>query len=137
MAVAAILIFVGAYILLMTEWVHRTKVALVGAGLMLLLRINDAEHTFFAEDTGIDWNVLLLLLGMMVIVSVLRRTGVFEYVADVVGVRLVEHPGQRRVVLHVAGDHHPQHLGVGQDRDRVLVLVAAEATSASTTSWST
>jgi len=80
-AVAAILIFVGAYILLMTEWVHRTKVALVGAGLMLLLRINDAEHTFFAEDTGIDWNVLFLLLGMMVIVSVLRRTGVFEYVA--------------------------------------------------------
>jgi len=80
-AVAAILIFIGAYVLLMTEWVHRTKVALVGAGLMLLLRITDANDAFFAADTGIDWNVLFLLLGMMVIVSVLRRTGVFEYVA--------------------------------------------------------
>jgi len=80
-AIAAILIFLGAYVLLMTEWVHRTKVALVGAGLMLLLRITDSEGAFFAEDTGIDWNVLFLLLGMMVIVSVLRRTGVFEYVA--------------------------------------------------------
>jgi Na+/H+ antiporter NhaD/arsenite permease-like protein len=80
-AIAAIVIFLGSYVLLMTEWVHRTKVALVGAGLMLLLRITDAKGAFFAEDSGIDWNVLFLLLGMMVIVSVLRRTGVFEYVA--------------------------------------------------------
>ena len=52
---------------------HRTKVALVGAGLVLLLHITDAEKAFFDEDTGIEWNVIFLLLGMMVIVSVLRR----------------------------------------------------------------
>ena len=80
-AVLALVIFVGAYVLLATEKVHRTKVALVGAGLMLLLRISDSHLAFFDEHTGIDWNVIFLLLGMMVIVSVLRRTGVFEYVA--------------------------------------------------------
>jgi Na+/H+ antiporter NhaD/arsenite permease-like protein len=80
-AVLAVLIFVGAYVLLATEWVHRTKVALGGAGLMLLLRITDADKAFFDEHTGIEWNVIFLLLGMMIIVSVLRRTGVFEYIA--------------------------------------------------------
>jgi Na+/H+ antiporter NhaD/arsenite permease-like protein len=80
-ATLAIVIFVGAYVLLATERVHRTKVALFGAGLMLLLGITDAEHAFFNEETGIEWNVIFLLLGMMIIVSVLRRTGVFEYIA--------------------------------------------------------
>jgi Na+/H+ antiporter NhaD/arsenite permease-like protein len=81
LAVAAVLIFVCAYVLLATEKVHRTKVALGGAALMLLLHVTDADHAFFSSRTGIEWNVLFLLLGMMVIVSVLRRTGVFEFVA--------------------------------------------------------
>jgi Na+/H+ antiporter NhaD/arsenite permease-like protein len=80
-ATLAIVVFVGAYVLLATEKVDRTKVALGGAGLMLLLRVTDAEHAFFDESTGIEWNVIFLLLGMMIIVSVLRRTGVFEYIA--------------------------------------------------------
>lgn len=80
-AVLAVAIFVGAYVLLVMDKVHRTKVALGGAALMLLLHITDAEAAFFSEDSGIEWNVIFLLLGMMIIVSVLRRTGVFEYVA--------------------------------------------------------
>lgn len=81
MAIAAIVIFVVAYALLVTERIHRTKVALGGAGLMLLLHITDAEKAFFDLHTGIEWNVIFLLFGMMVIVSVMRQTGVFEYVA--------------------------------------------------------
>jgi Na+/H+ antiporter NhaD/arsenite permease-like protein len=80
-AVTAIVIFVAAYILIATEKIDRTKVALGGAALMLLLHLTDAQKAFFSEHTGIDWNVVFLLLGMMVIVSVLRQTGVFEYVA--------------------------------------------------------
>ncbi|GAA2117740.1 ArsB/NhaD family transporter [Actinomadura napierensis] len=80
-AVAAIAIFVVAYVLIASEKVPRTAVALGGAALMMLLRITDSGKAFFSEETGIDWNVIFLLLGMMVIVSVLRRTGVFEYVA--------------------------------------------------------
>jgi len=55
--------------------------ALGGAVLMLLIGATDAEHAFYSEDSGIDWNVIFLLLGMMLIVSVLKRTGAFEYLA--------------------------------------------------------
>lgn len=82
-ATIALLIFLAAYVLLATEKIHRTKVALGGASLMLAFHITDAEKAFFSEETGVDWNVIFLLLGMMVIVSVLRRTGVFEYIAIV------------------------------------------------------
>ncbi|MBM7786946.1 ArsB/NhaD family transporter [Tenggerimyces flavus] len=77
----AVAIFVLAYVLIATEWVHRLAAALGGACLMLVLGITDTEHAFFSEVAGIDWNVLFLLLGMMLIVSVLRRTGLFEYLA--------------------------------------------------------
>ena len=80
-AILAVAVFAGAYVFLVVDRVHRTKVALVGAGLVLLLHISDAEAAFFSEESGIEWNVIFLLLGMMVIVSVLRQTGVFEYVA--------------------------------------------------------
>jgi len=81
-AVAAGVIFLGAYVLIATEkWVTRTAAALGGAALVLAFGISDAEAAFFSEDTGVDWNVVFLLLGMMVIVSVMRETGVFEFLA--------------------------------------------------------
>ncbi len=43
--------------------------------------IIDADDAFFSHETGIDWNVIFLLFGMMIIVGVLRQTGVFEYIA--------------------------------------------------------
>ncbi|MDL4770809.1 ArsB/NhaD family transporter [Actinomadura xylanilytica] len=80
-AASAVAIFVVAYILIASERIPRTAVALGGAALMMLLHITDARKAFFSEETGVDWNVVFLLLGMMVIVSVLRQTGVFEYAA--------------------------------------------------------
>ena len=77
----AIVVFVGAYVLIATEWVHRVVVALAGAGLMLLFRIVDAHDAFSSERLGVDWNVIFLLTGMMIIVGVLRQTGLFEYLA--------------------------------------------------------
>ena len=77
----AISVFVGAYVFIATEWVHRVVVALVGAGLMLLFHIVDASDAFSSEEFGVDWNVIFLLFGMMIIVGVLRHTGVFEYLA--------------------------------------------------------
>src|SRR5687768_14960576 len=78
---AAVAIFTVAYVLIATEKVHRVAAALGGASLMLLIGATDGEHAFFSEEAGIDWNVIFLLLGMMLIVSVLKRTGAFEYVA--------------------------------------------------------
>jgi Na+/H+ antiporter NhaD/arsenite permease-like protein len=81
-ATAACLIFLGAYLLIAADkWVTRTAAALGGAALVLALGISDAHAAFFAEETGVDWNVIFLLLGMMVIVSVMRETGVFEFLA--------------------------------------------------------
>jgi Na+/H+ antiporter NhaD/arsenite permease-like protein len=77
----AVAIFVIAYGFIATEKIHRVAAALGGAALMLALGLTDSEHAFFSEHSGIDWNVIFLLLGMMLVVSVLKRTGVFEYVA--------------------------------------------------------
>ena len=48
---------------------------------LVVLGVVDAQGAFFDEHTAIDWNVIFLLLGMMVIVSVLKQTGVFEFLA--------------------------------------------------------
>ncbi|MBN1171830.1 MAG: ArsB/NhaD family transporter [Micromonosporaceae bacterium] len=77
----AVTIFVIVYALIATERIHRVAAALGGAALMLLIGATDAEHAFYSEDAGIDWNVIVLLLGMMLIVAVIKRTGAFEYLA--------------------------------------------------------
>ncbi|UQU67880.1 ArsB/NhaD family transporter [Couchioplanes caeruleus] len=77
----AVAVFVTAYVLIATEKVDRVVVAVSGAAVMLAIGATDAAHAFFSEESGIDWNVVFLLLGMMLIVGVLKRTGLFEYVA--------------------------------------------------------
>lgn len=81
MTVIAVVVFVVAYVLIATEWTHKLLAALGGAAVLLALRVTDTDHAFYSRDTGVDWNVVFLLLGMMIIVGILRRTGVFEYVA--------------------------------------------------------
>ena len=76
-----IVAFVAAYVLIATERIHRVAAALWGAAAMVLLGVVDAHTAFFSEETAIDWNVIGLLLGMMIIVSVVKQTGVFEYLA--------------------------------------------------------
>ncbi|MDX1883087.1 ArsB/NhaD family transporter [Mycolicibacterium sp. 120270] len=81
MAIFAISVFVVAYALIASDRINKTFVALIGAGLVLAVGILDADAAFYEHETGIDWNVIFLLFGMMIIVGVLRQTGVFEYVA--------------------------------------------------------
>ncbi|TDO35798.1 anion transporter [Kribbella sp. VKM Ac-2527] len=81
MTVVAVAVFVIAYVLIATERVHKLLAALGGAAVLLALGVTDSEHAFYSPDTGIDWDVIFLLFGMMVIVGVLRRTGVFEFIA--------------------------------------------------------
>ncbi|HEX5200471.1 ArsB/NhaD family transporter [Paractinoplanes rhizophilus] len=77
----AVAVFAVAYVLIATEKLNRVTVALGGAAILLAVGATDAEHAFFSEEAGVDWNVIFLLIGMMLIVGVLKRTGVFEYVA--------------------------------------------------------
>ncbi|HEV2784135.1 MAG TPA: ArsB/NhaD family transporter [Actinophytocola sp.] len=79
--VIAVTVFVAAYVLIATERVHKTAAALVGAGIVLGLGVVGSENAFYSHETGIDWDVVFLLLGMMIIVGILRQTGVFEYLA--------------------------------------------------------
>ncbi|MER8162012.1 ArsB/NhaD family transporter [Streptomyces sp. NPDC094472] len=78
---AAIAVFAVAYVAIISERVHRTAAALGGAAVMLTIGATDDKAAFFDERSGIDWNVVFLLLGMMAIVGVLRQTGLFEYLA--------------------------------------------------------
>ncbi len=78
---AAVAVFGIAYALIATEKVHRVAAALGGVAAMTVLGLVDADSAFFDHDTGIDWNVVFLLFGMMVIVGILKHTGLFEFLA--------------------------------------------------------
>lgn len=73
----ASILFVGTYLVIMSEKINRAIVALFGAGLMILTGVLNQQ----AAVRGIDFNTLGLLIGMMVIVAITRKTGVFQYVA--------------------------------------------------------
>jgi anion transporter len=79
--ILSLVVFAGAYVLIATERVHRVAAALGGAGLMLALGLTDGMTAFHSRDAGVDWNVVFLLLGMMIIVGVIKQTGLFEYLA--------------------------------------------------------
>ncbi|MDQ6621535.1 MAG: ArsB/NhaD family transporter [Pseudomonadota bacterium] len=76
MAVAVVL-FVLTYIVIMTEKVNRAVIALLGAGALILFRIVGQDEAMHA----VDFNTLGLLLGMMLIVNVTRKSGLFQYIA--------------------------------------------------------
>ncbi len=65
------------YATIMSEKVNRAVVALVGAGVMILIGVLDQEEAIH----GIDFNTIGLLTGMMILVSISRRSGMFQYLA--------------------------------------------------------
>jgi Na+/H+ antiporter NhaD/arsenite permease-like protein len=73
----AVSVFVLALALIATERVDRTKVALLGAVLVLLTQTIEQETAIEA----IDWNTLGLLVGMMIVVRVTEPTGAYTWVA--------------------------------------------------------
>ena len=75
--VVAIVIFVAAYALIISEKIHRTIIGICGAMLMILLGIISQETAIH----HIDFNTLGLLMGMMVIVNITSETGLFNYLA--------------------------------------------------------
>ncbi|BBB91857.1 MAG TPA: ArsB/NhaD family transporter [Methylomusa anaerophila] len=74
----SIIIFVAIYIMIIWEKIHRMVIAMTGGIIMLLLGFLSQET---AIKDAIDFNTLGLLIGMMILVTITRRTGVFEAVA--------------------------------------------------------
>jgi Na+/H+ antiporter NhaD/arsenite permease-like protein len=70
-------VFVVAYVLIALERWDRTLIAMIGGLLVVILGVIDQHEAFAA----IDLNVIFLLAGMMVIASILGRTGFFEWLA--------------------------------------------------------
>ncbi len=70
-------IFVLTYAVLISERVHRTIAVLLGAGLMILSGVLDQERAV----GGVDFNTIALLTGMMILVGITERSGIFQYVA--------------------------------------------------------
>ena len=74
-------IFILVYGLIVTEKIHKTILAIVGASTMIVLKIITQEDAFNSMELGIDWNVIFLLVSMMIIINIMKPTGVFEYIA--------------------------------------------------------
>jgi Na+/H+ antiporter NhaD/arsenite permease-like protein len=70
-------IFLITYALLISERVHRTVAVMLGAGLMILSGIITQDDAF----DGVDFNTISLLTGMMILVGITQRTGIFQFVA--------------------------------------------------------
>ena len=84
----ATVVFVLAYVLISFELLHRTLAAMLGASVMLLISYtlgtwNPEYHILSYESAihSIDMNVIFLLMGMMIIVGILKNTGVFQWCA--------------------------------------------------------
>lgn len=97
----AIAVFAAAYVLIATEKLNRAAVALGGAAAMVIIGATRGHEMFFSEDTGIDWNVIFLLFGMMIIVGILKETGVFEFMAIWSAQRAKARPFRMMVMLIV------------------------------------
>jgi Na+/H+ antiporter NhaD/arsenite permease-like protein len=80
-AALALGIFVVAFYFIATEKADKVRTVLVAAGAMTLLGLAPGAEVFFSEHEGIDWNVIFLLLGMMIIVGIIKQTGVFDFLA--------------------------------------------------------
>jgi len=87
-------IFIGIYALIVTEKIHRTLAALLGASLVILLKLVDQRDAF----ASVDFNVIFLLAGMMIIANVMAKTGIFQWIA-VEAVRRAEGRPYRLLLL--------------------------------------
>ena len=97
----AVLIFLVCYALIMTERLHKTIVALFGAALMIGLGVVSQEEAFYSHEFGVDYNVVFLLICMMVIVNIVRETGLFEVLAIWAAQRADARPFRLLVLLAV------------------------------------
>lgn len=89
-------VFLVIYALIVTERLHRTLAALLGAVIVIGLKLID-QHEAFSEEI-VDFNVIFLLAGMMIIANILGKTGIFQWLA-VEAVRRAEGRPYRLLVL--------------------------------------
>jgi Na+/H+ antiporter NhaD/arsenite permease-like protein len=97
----ALVIFGLAYLGIVTERIHKTIVAMCGAALMIALGVVTQQEALYSQEFGVDYNVVFLLIGMMVIVNVVRDTGLFDVLAIWAAQRAKAKPFRLLVLLAV------------------------------------
>ncbi len=85
------------YAIIMSEKVNRAIIALVGASVMILVGVMNQEEAL----KGVDWNTIGLLTGMMILVSISRRSGMFQYLAVWSAQAAKAHPGGILFLLQI------------------------------------
>ena len=93
------LVLVVLYILLTLEVAHRTVVALIMAGIVLLLNVIIGFSSYIELLEGIDIDTILLLMSMMIMVSILSETGFFSFIASKVLIKYFNKPYQLVIIL--------------------------------------
>ena len=88
-------ILIVSYIILFTEKLNRAVVALLGAAVMIFAGILTQETAI----EGIDFNTLALLIGMMTIVGIAEKSGMFQYVAIWAAKKVRANPRGLMIVL--------------------------------------
>ena len=96
MDVIAGIIFIFMYMVIVSEKIHRTVAAMLGAVSMVLLGILSQETALH----HVDFNTLGLLVGMMVLVGVTSHTGLFDYVA--IKAAKVAKAEPKRILIYLA-----------------------------------
>lgn len=94
-AYIAIAVFVIAYMLIISEKIHRTIVALTGAMVMIIMGILSQDQAIH----HIDFNTIGLLTGMMIMVNITSETGLFNYLAIWAAKKVKAHPVKLLVAL--------------------------------------
>lgn len=95
--VIALVVFIMAFLLISTETLPNSIVAIVGAFLLLAFHILSQEEAI----AFVDFDTIGLLCGMMITVAVMRKSGIFEYIA-IKGIKLTKgNPWKILVVLSV------------------------------------
>jgi Na+/H+ antiporter NhaD/arsenite permease-like protein len=86
------------YVVIMSEKINRAITALIGASVMIVIGVFSQEEAI----KGIDWNTIGLLTGMMILVSVSRRSGMFQYIAVWSAQAAKAHPAKMLLLLQIA-----------------------------------
>ncbi len=109
-------IFLATYALIASDRIDKTIVALLGGLSMVILGIIDQHEAFEA----IDFNVIFLLAGMMILAGILRRTGFFQWVA----IRSIKIADGRPFRLLIVLSLLTALLSAGLDNVTTVVLIA-------------
>lgn len=93
----SVAVFAITYAIIITEKINRSIVALLGAGMMIFTGVLQQSEAF----AGIDFNTLALLTGMMMLVAITQKSGVFQYVAIVAAKKVKADPWGLLVMLSI------------------------------------